>query len=105
MPEHKAAAVLPREVHGFGVEEAAEILGATPPQVKNWLQEGRASMVSRYGQTCTLIAKNGVCHQCVERDVFLLQGREVRCLFARISMPVLPLQPNGGIVRRAAGMT
>jgi len=70
LPERKAAALLLKEVHGFSVEEAAGMLDATPTQVKNWLQEARSYMSERYGQTCALISKQGVCHQCVELDGF-----------------------------------
>lgn len=75
LPERKAAAVLLKEVHGFSVEEAAGILDATPAQAKNWLQEGRAYLTGRYGTTCALLAKNGVCHQCVELDGFFAAGQ------------------------------
>lgn len=71
LPEHKAAAVLLKEVHGFSVAEAAGLLEATPAQVKNWLQEGRAHLQARYGRSCALLAKEGVCHQCVELDGYL----------------------------------
>jgi RNA polymerase sigma-70 factor (ECF subfamily) len=71
----RAAALLLKEVHGFSVDEAAEMLDATPIQVKNWLQASRAEMDKRYGETCALIAKNGVCHQCVELDEFHGAGR------------------------------
>lgn len=71
LPEQKAAAVLLREVHGFSIAETADLLGATPTQVKNWLQEGRGHLDARYGTTCALIAKKGVCHQCVELDGFM----------------------------------
>lgn len=70
LPERKAAALLLKEVHGFTVDEVADLLDATPAQAKNWLQEARAHMVERYGATCALMAKTGVCHQCVELDGF-----------------------------------
>ena len=70
LPERRAAALLLKEVHGFSVEEAAGMLDATPAQAKNWLQEARAVMTRRYGTTCALLAKSGVCHQCVELDGF-----------------------------------
>lgn len=75
LPERKAAAVLLKEVHDFSLAEAASILEATPAQVKNWLQEGRAFLVERYGATCALLEKQGVCHQCVELDGFFAAGR------------------------------
>jgi RNA polymerase sigma-70 factor, ECF subfamily len=70
LPERKAAALLLKEVHGFSPDEAADILHATAVQVKNWLQEARRFMTERYGSTCALVAKNGMCHQCVELDGF-----------------------------------
>lgn len=70
LPERKAASLLLKEVHGFSVDEVADLLGASATQVKNWLQEARAYMNERYGLTCALIAKNGICHQCIELDGF-----------------------------------
>lgn len=70
LPEHKAAALLLKEVHGFSLGEVAKLLDATPAQVKNWLQEARNEMSERYSDTCALIQKNGICYQCVELDEF-----------------------------------
>lgn len=75
LPERQAAAVLLKETHGYTVEETAELLDASPAQAKNWLQEGRAALRERYGATCALIAKTGVCHQCVELDGFFGAGQ------------------------------
>lgn len=77
LPERKAAALLLTEVHGFSLDETAELIDASAGQVKNWLQEGRAHMNERYGTTCALVTKTGVCHQCVELDGFMhaAQGR------------------------------
>jgi len=71
LPERRAAALLLREVNGFSHDETAAILGATAGQVKNWLQEARAEMTSAYEQSCALIRKGGVCHQCIELDGFM----------------------------------
>lgn len=75
LPERKAAALLLKEVHGFTVGEVADLLDATPGQAKNWLQEARGYMTERYGTTCALIAKKGVCYQCVELDGFFSAGQ------------------------------
>lgn len=75
LPEHRAAALLLKEVHGFGIQETAELLEATPPQVKNWLQEARAHMDRHYGASCALVTKAGVCYQCVELDEFFAAGQ------------------------------
>ena len=69
-PQHKAAALLLKEVHDFPLDEIARWLEATPVQVKNWLQETRREMERRYEGTCALVSKRGVCHQCVELDGF-----------------------------------
>lgn len=66
LPERKAAALLLKEVHSFSLTETAAMLDAGLGQTKNWLQEARAHMHARYQDTCALIAKQGVCHQCVE---------------------------------------
>ena len=70
LPERKAAALLLREVHRFTTREVAALLEATPDQAKNWLQEARRCMKDHYGASCALIAKTGMCHQCVELDDF-----------------------------------
>lgn len=70
LPERKAAAFLLKEVHGFMIEEVAELLDASSGQAKNWLQEARGYMHTRYSETCALVAKQGVCYQCVELDGF-----------------------------------
>ncbi len=75
LPEQKAAALLLKEVHGFSLAESAKILNATENQVKNWLQEARGYMDSKYRTTCALITKEGVCHQCVELDGFFRSNR------------------------------
>ena len=70
LPPQQAASLLLKEVHGYSVAEVADLLGATFPQAKNWLQEGRRAMEMRYAATCALIAKEGVCYQCSELDQF-----------------------------------
>lgn len=75
LPEHKAAALLLKEVHGFSLGEIASLLEVTQVQVKNWLQEARNYMLDRYSDTCALVKKNGICYQCVELDEFFSAKR------------------------------
>lgn len=70
LPPLEAAALLLREVHDFSTTATAKTLDATPVQVKNWIQKARRTMAERYGHTCALVTKQGVCHQCVELDGF-----------------------------------
>lgn len=65
-PAQRAAALLLVEVFDFTVAEAADMLEARPGQVKNWIQECRAGLDARYAETCALVTKKGVCHECVE---------------------------------------
>jgi len=89
-PQQKAAALLLREVHGFAVGEIAEWLESSPVQVKNWLQETRRDMERRYAQTCALVSKRGVCHQCVELDGYFRADAGA------------PLAPGGSLEARLA---
>jgi RNA polymerase sigma-70 factor, ECF subfamily len=66
----QAAALLLKEVFDFKNEEIAEILEARFAQVKHWLQAARATMEARYQTSCALIAKQGLCYQCVELDEY-----------------------------------
>lgn len=64
----EAAALLLREVYGFSNDEVAEMLEARFAQAKAWIQSARAKLTARYAETCVLVSKRGVCHQCVELD-------------------------------------
>jgi RNA polymerase sigma-70 factor (ECF subfamily) len=66
VPEQHGAALLLAEVNGFSLEETSKILGLRETQVKHALQSARASLRKKYGSTCQLIGKAGVCYQCVE---------------------------------------
>ena len=66
----EAAALLLKEMYEFSTSETATALDATEGQVKNWLQQARRTLEVRYAETCALVAKDGVCHQCVELDRF-----------------------------------
>ena len=74
-PAQRAAALLLVEVFDFTVAEAADMLQARPAQVKNWIQECRAGLDARYAETCALVTKKGICHECVElREYFTGKG-------------------------------
>lgn len=75
LPAQQAAALLLSEVYGFTVEETAQILEATFGQAKNWIQAARNYLQQKYSTSCALIAKQGVCYQCVELSEFF-QGRK-----------------------------
>ncbi len=60
---------------GLTNREVGTVLEVDPNQVKNRLQEGRATLRAHYGQTCALIAQEGPCHQCTELDAYYQAGR------------------------------
>ena len=68
LPPRHAAALLLKEVQGFSTQETADLLGARVAQAKNWIQDARREMTRRFSTTCALVAKKGVCHQCLELD-------------------------------------
>ncbi len=69
-PLPQGAALLLVEMVGLTVAQTAAVLDARPAQVKGWLQATRAATDEQYGSTCALVAKQGVCYQCVELDRF-----------------------------------
>jgi RNA polymerase sigma-70 factor (ECF subfamily) len=75
LPAQQAAALLLSEVYGFTVDETAQILEASFGQAKNWIQAARNHLQRKYSTSCALVAKQGVCHQCVELSEFF-QGRK-----------------------------
>ncbi len=58
--------LLLKEVYEFKVKEIAEILDQTEPMVKYYLHQGRSKMIDVFDRRCSLINKEGVCHQCTE---------------------------------------
>jgi RNA polymerase sigma-70 factor (ECF subfamily) len=66
LPVTQGAALLLTEVYEFSFKEAADVLGLRFAQVKNAVQSARNALREKYGVTCALVAKGGMCHQCVE---------------------------------------
>jgi RNA polymerase sigma-70 factor, ECF subfamily len=87
-----AAALLLKEVYEFTVEETADVMEASPGQVKSWVQTARASLEAKYASTCSLVTKQGACFQCVELDGFFAAGGgdplegSARDLYARLAV-------------------
>ena len=55
-----------KEVYGFKVKEIATILDQTEAMVKYYLHTSRSKMQDIFDHRCSLINKDGVCHQCTE---------------------------------------
>lgn len=55
-----------KEVYHFKVAEIAIIINNTEAMVKYYLHTGRSKMIKIFEGRCSLINKEGVCHQCTE---------------------------------------
>lgn len=66
LPLEQQLALLLKEVYGFSVKEIASILNQTEAMVKYYLHTSRSRMIEVFDQRCSLINKQGICHQCTE---------------------------------------
>lgn len=66
LPLEQHIAVLLKEVYDFTLKENAEIMDTTDAMVKYHLHTGRSKMIDIFEGRCSLINKEGVCHQCTE---------------------------------------
>jgi RNA polymerase sigma-70 factor (ECF subfamily) len=66
LPLEQQLALLLKEVYGFKVAEIAVILDQTDAMVKYYLHVSRKKMIEVFDGRCSLINKQGICHQCTE---------------------------------------
>ena len=66
LPIEQQVALLLKEIHDFKVSEVAEILEVTEGVAKHLLFGARQTMTRIFEKRCSLINKEGVCHQCSE---------------------------------------
>ena len=66
LPLEQQLALLLKEVYDFPVKEIAQILDQTDAMVKYYLHTSRSKMIEIFDHRCTLINKQGICHQCTE---------------------------------------
>lgn len=66
LPLEQQLTLLLKEVYGFKVKEIAAILDQTDAMVKYYLHVGRSKMIEVFDRRCSLINKQGICHQCTE---------------------------------------
>ena len=58
--------ILLKEVYGFKVREISQILQMSEAMVKYHLHVNRNKMMEIFDHRCSLINKQGICHQCTE---------------------------------------
>ena len=66
LPLEQHLALLLKEVYGFKVVEIAQIMNQTEAMVKYYLHVSRSRMIEVFDYRCSLINKQGICHQCTE---------------------------------------
>ena len=66
LPIEQQVALLLKEIYDFKVVEVAEILQVTEGVVKHLLFNSRQTMIKIFDKRCSLISKEGICHQCSE---------------------------------------
>lgn len=66
LPLEQQLTLLLKEVYGFKLKEIAAILDQTEAMVKYHLHISRSRMIEVFDHRCSLINKQGICHQCTE---------------------------------------
>jgi RNA polymerase sigma-70 factor (ECF subfamily) len=66
LPIEQQVTVLLKEIFDFKINEIAVILEKTEGVIKHLLFNSRKTMEDIFDQRCSLINKNGACHQCSE---------------------------------------
>jgi RNA polymerase sigma-70 factor (ECF subfamily) len=66
LPLEQQLTLLLKEAYRFKVKEIAQIIDNTEDMVKYYLRVGRTKMIEVFDHRCSLINKEGICHQCTE---------------------------------------
>ncbi len=86
LPLEEHLALLLKEVYGFKVREIAQILNQTDAMVKYYLHVSRGKMIEIFDHRCSLINKQGICHQCTELNGIFNPKQKAQEELAKIEM-------------------
>ncbi len=86
LPLEQQLALLLKEVYGFSMKEIASILNQTEAMVKYYLHTSRSRMIEVFDQRCSLINKQGICHQCTELNGIFNPKQKVQEELVKIEM-------------------
>jgi RNA polymerase sigma-70 factor (ECF subfamily) len=78
--------LLLKEVYGFKVKEIAQIVQLSEAMVKYHLHVSRNRMIEIFDGRCSLINKQGICHQCTELNGIFNPKQEAQEELVRIEM-------------------
>ena len=86
LPLEQHITLLLKEVYGFKVKEIAEIMSQTEAMVKYYLHISRSRMIEVFDHRCSLINKQGICHQCTELNGIFNPKQKAQEELAKIEM-------------------
>lgn len=86
LPLEQQLCILLKEVYGFSLKEAAGILDTTEEMVKYYLRQGRGKMIKVFDHRCSLINKEGICHQCSELNGIFNPKQDTQEELAKLSL-------------------
>jgi len=86
LPLEQQIVILLKEVYGFTTKEIAIIIDNNEAMVKYYLRIGRAKMIEIFDRRCSLINKEGVCHQCTELNGIFNPDQKAAEEVAKIAM-------------------
>ncbi|MCG8577116.1 MAG: RNA polymerase sigma factor [Flavobacteriales bacterium] len=66
LPLEQQLTLFLKEIYSFKIQEIAEIMDQSDAMIKYHLHTGRSKMMEVFDRRCSLINKEGVCHQCTE---------------------------------------
>ena len=94
LPLEQHLVLLLKEIHGFKVGEIAEITRETEAMVKYYLHQARKKMIAIFDSRCSLINKEGICHQCTELNGIFNPKQDAEEELAKIDMVRKAQDPN-----------
>lgn len=86
LPLEQQIALLLKEVYAFKAKEIAEIMEQSEAMVKYYLRVGRSKMIDIFEARCSLINKQGICHQCTELNGIFNPKQDVQVELVKIQM-------------------
>ncbi|HAA10472.1 MAG TPA: RNA polymerase subunit sigma-24 [Cytophagales bacterium] len=86
LPLEQQLTLLLKEVYHFKVKEIAEIMEQTEAMVKYYLHTGRSKMIEIFDRRCSLINKEGICHQCTELNGIYNPKQDQQTELAKVQM-------------------
>ncbi|MEZ5040391.1 MAG: RNA polymerase sigma factor [Saprospiraceae bacterium] len=86
LPLEQQLALLLKEVYDFKVIEIAMIMDQNEAMVKYYLRTARSKMIAIFDKRCSLINKEGICHQCTELNGIFNPKQKIEEELVKIEM-------------------